>query len=70
MAKRNKAPCTGVEFSENLYVQMRRGAKARGRNDIPIVSIDGKAVGNGQPGPKTQALSEAYTALISAEQVQ
>ncbi len=37
---------------------------------LPIVSIDGKAVGNGKPGPKTQALSEAYTALISAEQVQ
>ena len=37
---------------------------------LPIVSIDGKVVGNGQPGPKTKALSAAFAALIAAERVQ
>lgn len=37
---------------------------------LPIVSIDGKVVGNGQAGPKTKALNKAYTALISTLQVQ
>lgn len=37
---------------------------------LPIVSVDGKPVGDGRPGPKTIALRKAYTALISAEQVQ
>lgn len=36
---------------------------------LPVSFIDGKTVGNGRPGPQTQALQEAFLALVKAEQV-
>ena len=48
--------------SEVFFTSSIKGA-------VAIVEIDGKAVGNGKPGPKTQALHEAYVALAAAEQV-
>jgi D-alanine transaminase len=32
---------------------------------LPVVSIDGKAVGEGRPGPVARALLDAYRGLIS-----
>ncbi|MEK6758248.1 MAG: aminotransferase class IV [Deltaproteobacteria bacterium] len=34
---------------------------------VPLVSIDGKALGSGRPGPATKALQELYNGLIRAE---
>lgn len=34
---------------------------------VPLVSIDGKALGSGRPGPATRALQEMYNGLIRAE---
>lgn len=48
--------------SEVFFTSSIKGA-------VAIVEIDGKAVGNGKPGPKTRALHEAYVALAAAEQV-
>ncbi|MEX2548767.1 MAG: aminotransferase class IV [Nitriliruptoraceae bacterium] len=34
----------------------------------PLTSVDGRPIGTGEPGPVTRQLSEAYTALVAAEQ--
>jgi branched-chain amino acid aminotransferase len=34
---------------------------------MPVVSIDGQAVGGGRPGPVTRRLAEAYKALVARE---
>lgn len=34
---------------------------------LPVVSVDGRAVGNGTPGPVTQRLRELYIATLLAE---
>ncbi|MEO0724241.1 MAG: aminotransferase class IV [Bacteroidota bacterium] len=36
---------------------------------LPIVSIDGQIIGNGQLGEQTQKLQEAFLSLVSTEQV-
>ena len=33
---------------------------------VPIIEVDGKPVGNGQPGPITQQMWEAYLALLES----
>jgi branched-chain amino acid aminotransferase len=33
----------------------------------PLVAVDGKPVGGGEPGPVTQRLAEAYSALVVAQ---
>ena len=34
---------------------------------VPVVSIDGRAIGAGRPGPRTARLRELYVALACAE---
>lgn len=34
---------------------------------VPLVSIDGKALGNGRPGPATRALQDIYNSLVRSE---
>lgn len=36
------------------------------RGIVPVIEIDGLAIGDGQPGPKTRALQAAYTAWVNA----
>lgn len=35
---------------------------------VPLISIDGKALGDGRPGPATRTLQELYNSLIRTEQ--
>ncbi len=34
---------------------------------IPVVELDGRAIGNGKPGPITQELIAAYRELVNSE---
>ncbi len=34
---------------------------------IPVVTVDGRAIGDGRPGPITRSLREAFTALTQSE---
>jgi branched-chain amino acid aminotransferase len=37
------------------------------REILPLVRVDGRAIGDGQPGPKTRALREDFAALVERE---
>jgi branched-subunit amino acid aminotransferase/4-amino-4-deoxychorismate lyase len=35
------------------------------RGIVPVIEIDGSAIGTGKPGPQTRALQEAYAGWVS-----
>lgn len=63
----------GVRVAERAFtVEAAKGAReafitAASVGLIPVISIDGNAVGNGKPGPVARALREAYWASRAAD---
>jgi len=37
------------------------------REVLPVVQIDGQAIGDGRPGPKTRAIMRAFAGLVGRE---
>ncbi len=62
-----------VEVREVLLTELKDAKEAFLTNTtkgaLPVCMIDGQAVGNGKPGPVAKAMQEAYSALISVEQL-
>jgi branched-chain amino acid aminotransferase len=50
------------EVSEAFLTSVSRGI-------LPLVGVDGRALGDGRPGPRTGALSERFAALVERESV-
>ncbi len=54
-----RRPCLAAPFEEAFLTSSSRGV-------VPVVMIDGQRVGNGQPGPRTRALREAYERYVAS----
>ena len=64
LAERHAIPCEERAFSvEEAYAAREAFISSATTFIWPVVAIDGKAVGDGSPGPVTRALREIYVAM-------